>query len=43
MVDDEEPRSPKKSRGPHYGIELTVLLAVTILYFAMTCGGGVAF
>jgi hypothetical protein len=43
MVDDKEARSPKKSRGPHYGIELGVLIAVSILYFAMTCGGSVKF
>jgi hypothetical protein len=43
MADDEQPRSPRKSKGPHYGIELAVLIAVTVLYFAMTCGGSVAF
>jgi len=43
MVDDEEARSPKKSRGPYYGIELGVLLAVSVLYFVMTCGGSVKF
>ena len=39
MVDDEAPRSPGKRRGPHYGIELGILVAVAILYFVMTCGG----
>jgi hypothetical protein len=43
MVDNEEPQSPTKSRGPYYGIELGVLVAVTIVYFMMTCGGAVAF
>jgi hypothetical protein len=43
MVDSEAPRSPRKSRGPYYGIELGVLFAVTILYFAMTCSGAVSF
>jgi len=39
MVDDEMPRSPRKPRGPHYGIELSVLIVVAIIYFVMTCGG----
>ena len=39
MVDDEVPHSPRKSRRPHYGIEMGVLIAVAILYFVMTCGG----
>jgi hypothetical protein len=43
MVDNEEPRSPRKKRGPYYGIELAVLIAVTIIYFAMTCSGAIAF
>jgi hypothetical protein len=43
MVDNEAPRSPRKSRGPYYGIELGVLIAVSIIYFMMTCGGAVSF
>jgi hypothetical protein len=43
MADDEQPRSPRKSKGPYYAIELAILIAVAILYFAMTCGGAVAF
>ena len=43
MVDHDEPRSPRKSRGPYYAIELGVLIAVTIIYFVMTCGGSVSF
>jgi hypothetical protein len=39
MVDDEAPQSPRKSRGPHYAIELGVLIVVAIIYFVMTCGG----
>jgi hypothetical protein len=39
MVDDEMPNSPRKPRGPYYGIELGVLIAVAVLYFMMTCGG----
>jgi hypothetical protein len=42
MADNEVPRGSRKSGGPHYGIELGVLIAVTIMYFVMTCGGGVS-
>ncbi len=41
MNENEELRGPRKSRGPYYGIELGVLIAVSILYFVMTCGGAV--
>jgi hypothetical protein len=43
MNDNVELRRPKRSRGPYYGIELGVLIAVAILYFVMTCGGAVSF
>ena len=39
MVDDERSQVPRNNRGPHYGIELGVLITVTIIYFVMTCGG----